>query len=268
MRHNQEYTPDQIQQLYTDGKPRFVALLTPNGETEIPYNPPNKKSEERIKEIISRLKNKTTPPGVYLYCTKTASINNSVQNEYPVRVGKPVNDTKIQTIQMQAESVWSTAKAIEIMTEKNRLEMLLDFEKEQNRQLRERIIELEKELDAVPLNEGNTPNGWLKDASESLKPILDLYFEQNERRLTLEEKKLGMNGSSKKQNTTSGRPDGGILPTDNRYKEYFEEILNSGSEDDLNYECDYLEANFPDIYPAIMQLYKIEEIPDNETNGE
>jgi len=259
MRVNKVHTINEIKALYTEAQPKHVALINSNGGTEVFYNQAKKgEADLRMKDILKKISAKSTIAGMYFVCFKNAHTPNAVVTEYPVMVGKP-ESTSVTFTPMQAsksESVWSVQEAITIIGDKNRLELLLDFEKQTNVLLNERIKELEAEISQ--LSESNGAHTWVKDL-DAFKPLAEIFFSQRDKALSLKERELGLMERGAKAPT---RNDNGVEHDDAGYKNYFAAIVSSGNEDDLNYECDYLERVSPKQYEAYCNEFKITE--DND----
>lgn len=265
---NQLYTIKQVTEIFKEAKPKFVSLKTPSGTFDIRKNQPKTgEVDKRFKAIVDRLNQKSMQPGIYIVAMQNSNMDNTTVSEFPVQVGKESNN-KVQmaeSITIPQPSVWTMEKAMAVHMDLVETKLQLSYEKQTNAMLTKEIEELESELKKYEsLSENGKDNSPFKDAVETIRPLLNIFLEQNDRKLSLQEKQLGLNNNNKPGTT---RPDGGIHPTSPGYKEYFEAVME-GDEDDFNYECDYLEKNFPELWKKTAEYYNIEDEPANDTNNE
>ena len=270
MRSDTIHTPAQIVDIYREMKPKFIALKNPAGAFDIRYNQPKAGHvDKKFKEITERLKHKTLPAGIYVVSMKNDNYSTSNETEFPVQVGKNVQTLQTSPMQTtEAKSVLSLKETLELMAQVQTLSIQLTNANEKIKDQTTLIAELERELDKAENNplSASGENSWMKDLKETAEPLVKLYFEQRERSLAIEEKKLGLSSSSQQRtNISTEREDKGIHPTDKRYREYFEAILHSKNEEALDYELDYLEKNFSKLYDAVCKHY---DLLEDETENE
>lgn len=257
------HTIAQVTQIFKDTKPKHVALKTATGLYEVRYNQPAAgEVEKRFKTICERVKMKTTAPGIYIVAMKDHNSPGTAEKEYAIQIGTPLAQNKpMSYIQDNPQSVVTMAEWMKMLKENLTLTTQLEFEKETVRLLTKKVSELETELQKAETLADNSENSPLKDLSEVFRPLLDVYFEQNDRKLKIEEKKLSLSspGTSEQK-----RADGGLLPTDKGYHEYFEDIHTNGTDDDFEYECDFLEKNYPELWVKVKEHYKIEDAEETD----
>jgi hypothetical protein len=269
MRSQSIYTVADIKEIYKDAKPKFVALKSPSGNFDIHYNQQKKGAvEEKFKQIVDRLSQKTLPGGLYSFVIKNSHMPNTQETEYPVQVG---NISKIEVTPMAQQnlpSVWTMAEALKINAELQKVTIQNEFHVQYISQLENRVKELEAEileLEKNQLSDQPGVNNAFKDAVDVAKPLLDIFFEQRNRQLAIEEKKLSMQSPMKQLNAgVVKRSDGGVHPTDPGYQTYFEDIHDNATQEVFDYECDYLERNFPEFYIEVCKRYKIGESEETD----
>lgn len=279
MRVNKIHSLDEIRDLYKDANPKFICLKDSAGNFVVHYNQP-KLQDEKFKDVIVRIKKTSTTPGQYYVCFKNSTMPTATETQYPINVGNFSLQEAPQQQQMvgSGESVWNMQTALQMSVKLASLELEMNYVRAENVKLQQLVDELEKELEeleekqAVTLAETppENPLQWIKDLKTTFGPLAEMYFKQEDRKLQLKEHAAGYVQTEPRRNKIEHRRDGGVVPDgSNEYKEYFENILNSGDEAALNYECDWLQSYDSELYEKTMQFYKItEEVDEDEETDE
>lgn len=259
---NELHNITDIKAIFKDQSPKFVSLKNANGEFIIHWNQPKHPAADRFKEIIAFLEKKSVPAGIYFFCTRTSVMKSAQELRYPISIkGAKLSEGSADPVPAVTQSVWSFNQALDIISERNRLQMLCDLKDKEISELQRQVSELMTEIDELEkqppaLSEKQSDAAsWIKDLKETIAPLADVYFEQRDRQLTIEERKAGIDRSAKLRKVI--RNDGGLLPSDPGYQKYFEAILASGNDDHINQELDFVEKSFPEVYKRICQVYNI-----------
>jgi len=256
-RINQVHSVEQLQEIYAEAQPNHIALYMISGQGAIPFNKYGRvKADAKMVEIASYLQKKTTLPGQYLFVTKQRHTKDCPIFEYPVNVGNVDSQILAQAPVMSqpVKQTYSDREHIENMLSASRFEMLYEFEKKTNELLQKKVDDLERELRGFREN-GGTGNTWVKDL-EVFKPLAEVFFDQRKEELQLKSREIGL----KEGKLKSGRSDNGCpVGETQEYLTYFHNIVNSGNEAALNYECDLLELQNPELYKKLSAHYKISE---------
>jgi hypothetical protein len=186
---------------------KYIALFDSNDRVLIPYNNTQIKPEIRLKEVLIRLKSKTLTDGFYKVMAKNSVQKNIVPDVYLYAKGnaETLKDPgKPEVIYMDRpgqnvgmDSVISYTKALELNTLIARLEL-------ENTQLKREIDDLQAENDELRANETEnladekptmleSAKSFLSETLTSAAPLIDKWFEQKDRALAIQEKKLSLN---------------------------------------------------------------------------
>lgn len=265
----QLHSIDEIKAIFKDQSPKFVSLKNAEGAYIVHWNQPKHPAADRFNEIISFLQKKSVPAGVYFFCTRTSVMKSAQELKYPISIkGAKLSEAAADPVPPVTQSVWSFHQALDIISERNRLQLLCDLKDQEIAQLKAEIYALEadiEELENKPpaLAEGDAnAASWIKDLKETIAPLADIFFEQRDRQLSIEEKKAGIDRSAKLRKVV--RDDGGMLPSDPGYQKYFEAIMSSGNESHINQELDFLESHHPAIYKRVCEVYHINDADDQQ----
>lgn len=186
---------------------KYIALFDSNDRVLIPYNNTQIKPEVRLKEVLTRLKSKTLTDGFYKIMAKNSVQKNIVPDVYLYAKGNAEtlkDNFKPEVIYMDRpgqnigmDSVISYTKALELNTLIARLEL-------ENTQLKREIDDLQAENDELRSNETEnladekptmleSAKSFLSETLTSAAPLIDKWFEQKDRSLAIQEKKLSLN---------------------------------------------------------------------------
>jgi len=258
-------------------KPKYICLRNDQDETEVPWNPVNMTPEKRMKEIEAWFKRESTPDGLYYFIQKDSNVSSAKERRTPVAKGniktlvlreKPQERT--QTLQVKATEVWDMNTALDKMSQIAELKFENRFLSEENIYLKKRVAELEAELDEVT-PEPDEKTGGAKGAIESLKGLAEIFTPALEKHLELKEKEINQRErymtsrpsgraalSGRASRNGSDREDGGIPANDPGYEEYFCRVMDEGSDEEFDMECDYLEKTSPELYARFNEKYELD----------
>lgn len=266
----------------------MAALENSQGEKICPFNQVKKGStiDKQFGVISTRLANELRPDGVY-YVLMARSINEANRpDRYPITKGKvspevlaAEQDGKVTVVKAEEfrypehREALSFETAIAMNKEIAELKAKVSTLETENRDLRVQLAELEEDQEES-LSEQKTqehPLAFLKEAATSLIPAIDRYFDLEEKKLAIQEKKLktpdpGANGFRrvkfvKKESATKEPP----IPGSNEHLDLIEKLWLSedpGAEDAYNDEMDRLQAANPQLYAKVLE--KLESLAEEE----
>jgi len=274
------YTLNQIEEIIREQKYKYCNLTDITGETISPYNSINTPIAKKLADI--KLKMKRQPDGVYCITCKTVYGTNAkgdkfylgkgkqpkTLSEEPVTIKEPV--TPIGKGKKDSEHLLSLENFTENIQELAELRGKVMGLEAENKRLREENADLLAELDEEP-EEGVSEIGGLqgfgnvmKEVVLSAEPILDRYFNIEERKLRLAETKLlaengyeisgakKISGAGKVKQIARGANDPVQLPAINGegWDEYIDHVLNL-PEDKFNAHLKQLQELDQDYYNAV-----------------
>lgn len=274
-------TIQQLRARFDKEKPKFIGLKNEAGQWVVPRNTPKITTAKRMQEIEAFFKKDSTPDGVYFFVTKESLQTNSPETITPVSKGdisavalrEAPQPAHVTIHPSRTETVWDLHTAVDKLSYINKLELENTNLKAENKEL----LEENEELRGKIPQEGEKKEGLseslkgIKDLAEVLLPSLDKHFSQRDKMLSLREQELAIirqrgtqraNGSE--QNTAEKRSDGGVPVADPGYEEYFAKVVKHGSDEQLDHECEYLEATAPELYKEFEVKY---DLAEEQSNG-
>jgi uncharacterized small protein (DUF1192 family) len=270
------YTIPQLKALAGKQGYKMAALEDSNGIRILPFNQAHKVTiAKHLEKIPQRLDSEIRQDGVY-YVLMAHNIQGSkTPDRYPIVKGKVEPEVLAEVekralpltraeIVNQEPSVrgWDAALA-----DKEKIAMLsseLERVKAELNTATAKIEELEAELEEEPeqLSEqqANPTVSFLKEQVPALLPILDRYFDLQEKKIGLEERRLnGAARSAPAARKPGSRP---LVPGSAAHLQVIRMYFNSGNDDKMNAELDKLEEANPEVYAQIIAELGLE--PDNE----
>lgn len=269
------YKIEEIKNIFDSEKPKFVGLLDPNGKWEVAYNSPRIKNTIRFAEIEKAIKKKSLPDGIYWFCYRNTLTKGSTEYKLPLAKG---NITQMEVMQpsqtkitpTKVEEVWTSKEAVEILSDKNKTELILQMKEKELQDLKAYVAELEKEEDLEEEETETDPKGFMDGLNklvEMLTPVIDKHFQLREKELDLKER--GLTTVTPKRNGQQQNPemrtDGGIKFDSSNYENYFSQLVEHADEETFQYECSLLEKNNPGLYINLMKKFNIE--IENNSDG-
>jgi len=129
------YTWEEIREIYSSEKPKYLALKNPSGSYEVMFNNPKGDSDQKFSEIQKAVKKKTLPPGIYYFVTKNNFNKSAAEHSFPLGIGSYNLAEAIHPAPASSEkivSVWTPAEAVKHLSEINRLTLELENAKKNN----------------------------------------------------------------------------------------------------------------------------------------
>ncbi len=268
------YTIKQLKTLATQQGYKLAALENSKGERVQPFNKINIALNKQLDTITNRLTSDLFEDGLY-YVLLSQSISKSKNaDRYPIVKGKlSPDDLKEHTTPV---NIIHTTPAQEVLTYEaalNYQQQISDLKNEINLLKLERTSlqeQLQEALDENELSEPTAPSEnmmqtFLKEALPSVTPILDRYFDLEEKKLNLAQLKAGK------------KPDGYIDRSQIRVKkkipivtgtqqhlELIEMYYKQNNDDKLGVELDKLEAHDFELYKKVCEKLGIDISDDND----
>lgn len=277
------YTLAELKKIVRDQEFKMAALRGPDGEKVVPFNRYKKTArdlDDQFKIFETRLKGNIYPDGVY-YVLLAHNINSARSpKEFPIKKGN-VSIDELQEAEKKAmpltpativkhENVLTWESAVEMNKQIAELTAKVSSLEFENKQLLERIAELEEEEeDEGVLAEGST-GSTLLDGLKSLLPTIqagvEKHFELEEKRLNLRELELRSANSSQVKQPGPTPVKKLVRVGSQEHLDFIEKLFVSeapDSEELLNIELDKLQGAKPELYEAVMQKL----FPDQGTQG-
>lgn len=237
-----------------------------NGKKITTWNNIKKPVKEHLADCLSRLKLDIYPNGYYQVCfAQAVRFQKDHSEKYIICKGTPpseppqynpqqnkngMNDNKNDLLSVTSALNYITQIA-ELKTENNRLTM-------ENKQLKDEIAVLEADLEEYEredgLAEGNKTTDtmqFLKEQGPTLMNALDRYFELQDKKLVLEEKKIDKGLISNPKKNVVRREVKKFEPGSVDHLNYIRLLYKEQKEDLMNKEIDKLELLAPEQYQAI-----------------
>lgn len=261
------YTIEEIKAIYKNESPRYICLRNGSGMVECTWNNSKVPVNDKFNEIIRTLNKKTIPPGIYYYIQKSSMSKNknTAEHSFPVGVGNySLSDQPviIPPSPQPVNEVWTASKALDILTEKTRLEFELKQANQKIQDLEKIIQEYESESldDDEPDSNPGTFLSSLQTIITTLSPTIDRFLDQREKQI-----QLMANGNHKQEpQMITRRSDGGLMPLDPEYSDYLDKVMNSNDDEAIETELNFLEKNYPDLYSKVVKAYNIEDDEPSE----
>lgn len=271
-----EYTLKEITDLSKNYS--LVCIQNDKGKKLVSWTPSTKKIEKHLKECIDRIKLDIYPEGFYFFCfaiNRNATVDN--YDKYLFKKGNPKPETLHHAINTNntntnsAENILDVKSALGYITKIAELTAEVNALKAENKRLTDENAVLDAELQEAE-REGLSDEGktgqvmeYLKESSPALLSAVDRYFELQEKKLGLEEKKLSTIGTLKKVEIKrpGKRPD--VVTGSEDHLNLIRKLYELKNETLLNKELDLLEKENPEIYEKICIELNLFE-PDENGN--
>lgn len=263
------YSIAELKRLSKEQGYKLAALENNQSERLQSFNNLKTKIDSHLNVIASRLKSELYPDGIY-YVLMAQSINKTKSpDRYPITKGvlKPehLEEKAPVTIVTKAESVltWDSALSMQ--------KQISDLTAEVTRLKFENNL-LQSELDNIEDNEDNeglseTKSGtqmFLSETLPSLMPVLDRWFQHEDKKLDLERLKLQQ--KTKSNIKPQRKP---IVVGSQEHLNIIEHYYNTTQDDKLSRELDRLEAANFDLYKQVCEKLKIDiEEEEEEEEGQ
>jgi chorismate mutase len=224
------YTPADIEIIFKKNEPKFISLQDSSGKYVILKNNKSITVADRFKEIKKALNGTSMPPGIYYYCEQNTVREKGAVNKYPVKIGNPSVITMAEPAPVP--SVWSHDKALDILSEKNRLELENQFLKNQIADLEAQIDELEdeiKDIEDKTLADGSAaaPAAGPWDKIMTLAtPLIEKMMQQQDKRLQLMEDMVKTKQSHAMRGDESFNP---AAMSEQQIIDHLQKLINEGN---------------------------------------
>lgn len=256
-----EYTLKEITDLSKNYS--LVCIQNGNGKKLVSWTPSTKKISVHIKECIDRIQLEIYPDGFYFFCM--AQNRNGTKDNYDKYLYKkgnpqtetlhhPINDHKTPNGTENILSITSALgyiqKIAELTTEVNSLKAEVTRLKDENAVLDAELEQAENEGLSDNNKQGEVLS-YLKETSPTILGALDRFFELQDKKLGLEERKLNKFGTLKKVEIKrpAKRPD--VVTGSDDHLNLIRKLYADKNEPLLNRELDILEKESPEKYENI-----------------
>jgi len=171
----------QVLAVVKDTGAKMIKLVGTDGNVLVSANGPKVDINAKASEIEKVLKSEYMPDGVY------------VLELYMHSKAQP---TKINIYKGSPENIAKTTFVTQTLNDDSKNEIAALNEKIDKLYLLLNDSELDDEEEEEELSEPESKFGWIKDCVTAVLPAIDKHFELSERKLKLEESKIGLSESS------------------------------------------------------------------------
>ena len=272
------YTIKDLKTLSTQQGYKLAALENSKGERVQPFNKITVSLTKQFDTITNRLKSDLFDDGLY-YVLLSQSISKSKNaDRYPIVKGKlTADDLKEHT---NPVNIIHTTPAQEVLTYEaalNYQQTISDLKNEISLLKLERtnlMEQLQEALDENELSENTQPSEnmmqtFLKEAMPSVMPVLDRYFDLEEKKLNLLELKANKKPTQRK---TVFRPQTEkripIVTGSQQHLELIELYYKKDLDDKLGLELDKLEAHDFELYKKVCEKLGIDISDDDDDDDD
>lgn len=248
-----------------------------NGRSVTSWNSIKMPIDKHLKECINRFTGETVEDGYYYFLMSRAARYNKDADKYLVKKGNPTTEPahhqETHTSKNDLLSVTSALNYItqiaELKTENNRLILELQHAKDENAVLSAELEEYEREeADGLNDNKASDTVSYLKETAPTFLAAMDKYFELQDRKLNLEEKKIEKGFFSKPNAQPKQRVRREIKKFElgsDEHLNYIRLLYNNNQEEQMNKEIDKLETAHPEKYELICNELNL--FSDDENNN-
>lgn len=268
----QIYKFPELKALATEQGYKLAALEDSQGKRIQPFNKPTIKIEKQFSTIQNRLKNNLFPEGVY-YVLLAHNINRAKEpDRYTIAKGRVKNEAQIQTPNLSerkesAPAVLTYDSALKMQKEIAELQSEKRTLMNEKASLEARIRVLEEEL-SQPLEEQTSGiKTFIEEGMPSVMPIIDRYFDVQEKKLALEEKRLSLHDRVNKKEKPQFKR---LIPGSKEHLTLIETLYNNGNDEKMNAELDKLEKANKELYLKVCKElgFEMEEETEEEIEEE
>ena len=250
---------------------KFLRLTTLEGSPVVNFNPMGKPWKPRLQEISRKMP--SLPDGIYIFQCQDSLSPGAFSHKFYFGKGsfQPLSELPVKTQPVNNnESLLSVKEALdnvklssEAIAENSYLKKEVQALREENATLKAKVQALEYlEEEEEELEEEPNPGiSWIQETIPALLPLADRFFDLEEKKLALQEKKLNFRSEKKAQKEKLppiGSP---------QFNEMVEEISNL-SDKDFDTVMRKLQAQAPEHFQAILPLVWGEEEEGSETQEE
>lgn len=253
------YTFTELKAIAKDQGYQTAALDNTNGERLLSFNTVKTKDvNQQLAAIEKRLKAEIFPDGFYNVLFALSPHKQKNADVYIIRKGKAEKESLNEPappptviIEKKEPNVLSWEQALILHKE------LADLRAE-NQSLKEKIEDLETQLDEEPeqtsLSDSNSFGSLLKEHAPTLMAIADKFFSLEERKISVEEKKLDLRNA----NPFTKQQPKQIVIGSKEHLALIEMHYKNGNEEKMNNELNKLKDVNEDLYNSVCE--KINEL--------
>lgn len=259
MNFEKVYTLKELETIVKDYK--LIKVEDLNGKVIQCYNKINVKPEVHIKTCLKRLSSPIHPEGYYYLCMAHSIGYSKQPDKYLFTKGNAPKEmpattqNNAQAFSSNKNDLLTVSAALNYISEiaelKNKV-FSLETEnknlKDENAVLNAELEEMEREGEGLSEKKPSDTLEYLKETAPTILNALDRYFELQDKRLSLEEKKI----NTKQQQTQQTIKRTIKIETGSpQHLNLIRSLYNKGAEDKLNIELDKLESANNELYLQI-----------------
>lgn len=253
------------QQGYTIG-----CLENSQGEKIQSNNNPSKKLDAHFTTITNRLKSDLFPDGIYYVCLATSINKSKNPDKYPIAKGKlkpehlEENKPTVTLIEKQ-ENVLTYAAALEYQQKISNLTAEVTQLKFENNLLQSELDELRDDMEnGLSDAEPSGAKTFMDETLPSMIPMIDKYFEHEDKKLRLKELELKLKFKQQKPQVRK-RP---IVAGSQEHLNIIEFYHKNKLQDKLDAQLDKLEDANYELYCQVCDKLGIDYEPEGNEGGE
>lgn len=250
-----------------------------NGKKVTTWNSIKKPIKDHLRDCFKRLELNIYPNGYYNICfAQAVRFQKDHNDKYIYCKGKAPSEPPQQHFSnnsnnaMNKNDLLSVQSALgyitqiaELTTEKNRLEMELRNAKEEIVVLEAELAEYERDDEGLSDKKQSDTMQFLKDQAPQIMGVFDRYFELQDKKLSIEDKKLTL-GKTPNKDPVKRTIKKFEIGSD-EHLNYIRLLFKQEKEDQMNKELDKLELQTPDKYEIICNELNLFE-NENDNNPE
>lgn len=255
------YSIAEIKKIASEQGYKLCALEDSNGKRLQPYNTYKVDVKKQLDIITTRLKSELFADGIY-YCCLSQTINKSKNpDKYPIAKGVvKLNESQqnIQTpvyIQNPVENVLSWESALKFQSEIAELKSRVRELELENNMLSAQLEEAENEIPLSDEGKENSTLTFLKETLPSVVPMLDRYFDLEEKKLNLIGLKNKVEPKPQHSRTTERKE---IIVGSQDHLNIIEFYFNKDKHQELDRELDKLQEYDENLYIQVCNKLGIE----------
>ena len=269
------YKITELKSLCSEQGYKLAALEDAHGKRLQPFNNPKISLSKQFLTIQNRLKSSLLSEGIYFICCAQNINRAGDPDRYPIAKGKVTADTIKETIiHKDTPSVLTYEKALEMQNTiaelKNENKTLKDKVTSQETIITELNAELEGMEEGEEVEDGMTR--FTKDGLPQLLPLLDRFFDLEDKKVSLKEKELELksNGSEQRETRNKGKDSRSrtVAPGSKEHLMLIQTLFDDESDEKLGKELDKLKKANLELYGKVMTELELEEGESEEEEEE
>lgn len=276
-----EYSVKDIEKFLPDY--RLIKIEDVNGREIVNYNNPSTDIKKHFAHALKRFNSDLIPDDYYYFCLSLTARKAKDPDKFLVKKGNPTQDQPAKHIQTPTSKndLITVSAALDYITQIANLKNDVTRLELENKQLKEECAELSADLEELEAEKGeglseNKTSGtveYLKETSPALMALADRFFEMQDKKISLENRKLDLGYNPTPQQKSAGkeqvkRPKPTVKTFETgseQHLQYIRLLYNNDKTDQLNKELDKLEQQAPEQYEAICnELNLFEDETDDQ----